>query len=73
MFRYAIFAGRPGVYHKLALHLISVGVLEPDGMFNAKPIFSADLETVARSKAAISVYKLRARNAHQRIRELSHV
>jgi len=44
-----------GLYHALADRLISLGVLKPDGYLDAKPIFSADLATVAQAKAAVAV------------------
>jgi hypothetical protein len=62
-----------GIYHTLAVQLISLGVIVPDGMLNGNPIFSAELDRIAQAKAAISVYKLRQKGAHQRIRELNHV
>jgi hypothetical protein len=62
-----------GVYHALANRLITLGVLEPDGFLNAKPIFSADIEATARAKARISEFKVKQSRAHQSIRELSHV
>jgi hypothetical protein len=66
------FCRSAGIYHTLAVQLIELGVLVPDGMLNSKPIFSAELDRIAQAKAAISVYKLRQKGVHQKIRELSH-
>jgi hypothetical protein len=52
--------------------LIGLGVLHPDKFLADNPIFSADLGTVAQANAAAAVYKLRQKNAQQKIRELSH-
>jgi hypothetical protein len=66
------FCRSAGIYYTLATHLIELGALVPDGLLGGKPIFSADLQTLAQAKAAISVYKLRKKSAHQKIRGLSH-
>jgi len=56
-----------GLYHALADRLISLGVLSPDAYLDAKPIFSADVGTVAQAKAAVAVYKLNQKRGHQNL------
>ena len=62
-----------GLYHSLAMRLITLGVLAPDGYLDTKPIFSADLAKLAQAKAAVAVYKLNQKRGHQNLRELTHV
>jgi hypothetical protein len=62
-----------GLYHAYANRLITLGILEPDGFLNSKPIFSADMETIERAKARIADYKAKRTRAQQSIRELAHV
>jgi hypothetical protein len=62
-----------GLYHALANRLLTLGVLEPDAFLNGKPIFSADLDKLTQTKAAVAVHKLKQKRAHQNLKELEHV
>lgn len=62
-----------GLYHAYANRLIMLGILDPDGFLQSKPIFLADMETVERAKVKIADFKAKQTKAHQTIRELAHV
>jgi hypothetical protein len=62
-----------GLYHALANRLIETGIIEPDAFLNGNPIFSADLDKLGQTKAAVAVHKLKQKRAHQNLQELTHV
>jgi hypothetical protein len=69
---FAQFTRELGLYHKLATHLIELGVLEPSGYLNGIPIFLADVETIEKARNAVSQFRSSLNRAHQNLRELSH-
>jgi hypothetical protein len=58
-----------GLYHALANRLLALGVLEPDGLLNSKPIFSADIATYEKARFAVSNYRRRQNRAVQEVKE----
>jgi hypothetical protein len=67
------FCHAAGLYHARACGLLALGVLEPDGFLNGKPIFSAEIEAVDRAKTRIATFKAHQNRAHQNLREIVHV
>jgi hypothetical protein len=61
-----------GLYHKLATHLIELGILQPNGYLNDTPLFLADLATLEEARNAISQFRARQNRARQNLRELAH-
>jgi hypothetical protein len=61
-----------GLYHAYASRLLALGILEPDGYLNSKPIFSADIKAIVCARAKIAVFKVKQTRTAQNLKELTH-